>query len=105
AIAPELLAACSSSSSSSSSAAASSAAASSAAASSSPSATALADVSIQLNYLENVQFAGTLMALGNGYYKQNGLNVTVLPGGPNVAPEPVVASGKALVGVTHTAEA
>lgn len=92
AIAPEVLAACGSSASSASSAATGSATAS------------LADVSIQLNYLENVQFASTLMALGKGYYKKNGLNVTVLPGGPNVAPEPVVASGKALVGVTHTAE-
>lgn len=97
AVAPELLAACSSSSSSSSSSAA--------AGSASPSATALADASIQLNYLPNVQFAGTLMALGKGYYKQNGLNVTVLPGGPNIAPEPLVVSGKALVGVSHTAEA
>jgi ABC-type nitrate/sulfonate/bicarbonate transport system substrate-binding protein len=67
-------------------------------------AAALADVSIQLCYLENVQFAGTIMALANGYYKQQGLNVTVLPGGPNLAPEPVVVSGKALVGVTHTDE-
>jgi len=91
AIAPEVLAACASSSSGGAAASASGA--------------ALADVSIQLNYLENVQFAGTLMALGKGYYKANGLNVTVIPGGANVAPEPVVASGKALVGVTHTAEA
>lgn len=94
AIAPEVLAACGNSSSSASSAAASASAAGA----------SLADVSIQLNYLENVQFAGTLMALGKGFYKQRGLNVSVLPGGPNVAPEPVVASGKALVGVTHTAE-
>lgn len=96
AIAPEVLAACSSSSSSSAPAAAGA---------STPADAAPADVSIQLNYLENVQFAGTLMALGKGYYQQNGLNVTVLPGGPNVSPEPVVVSGKALVGVTHTAEA
>lgn len=93
-VAPEVLAACGSASSSSSSASASAGVPAS-----------LADVSIQLNYLENVQFAGTLMALDKGYYKANGLNVTVLPGGPNVAPEPVVVSGKALVGVSHTAEA
>jgi ABC-type nitrate/sulfonate/bicarbonate transport system substrate-binding protein len=104
AIAPEVLAACASSSSSSGSTAASAAAGAGPTGASGAPAAALADVSIQLNYLENVQFAGTLMALGKGYYQQNGLNVTVLPGGPNVAPEPVVASGKALVGVTHTAE-
>lgn len=95
AVAPEILAACGTSSSSSTAAAGASTSASA----------ALADVSIQLNYLENVQFAGTLMALGKGYYQQNGLSVTVLPGGPNVSPEPIVASGKALVGVTHTQEA
>lgn len=44
------------------------------------------------------------MALSKGYYRAEGLNVTVLPGGPNLAPEPVVVSGKALVGITHTAE-
>ena len=90
ALAPEVLAACGGSSSSTPAAAGA--------------ASSLADVSLQLNYLENVQFAGTLMALSKGYYKAHGLNVTVLPGGPNVAPEPIVASGKALVGVTHTAE-
>lgn len=88
AIAPEVLAACGSPAGSSSSAAA----------------TGLASVSLQLNYLENVQFAGTLMALSKGLYKAHGLDVTVLPGGPNVAPEPIVASGKALVGITHTSE-
>jgi ABC-type nitrate/sulfonate/bicarbonate transport system substrate-binding protein len=89
AVGPELLAACSSSPSTTSAA---------------KSSASLADVSIQLNYLENVQFAGTLMAMSKGYYKDAGLNVTVLPGGPNLAPEPVVVSGRALVGVTHTAE-
>ena len=65
---------------------------------------ALTDVSLQLNYLPNVQFAATLMALHNGYYADQGLSVHVIPGGPNVAPEPIVVSGKALVGVTHTQE-
>lgn len=89
AIAPEILAACGSTSSTSTTAV---------------STGGLPAVSLQLNYLENVQFAGTLMALSKGYYKAEGLDVTVLPGGPNLAPEPVVVSGKALVGITHTAE-
>ena len=67
-------------------------------------AASLASASIQLDYLQNVQFAGTLMALAKGYYRAAGLDVTVLPGGPNLSPEPVVVSGKALVGITHTAE-
>jgi ABC-type nitrate/sulfonate/bicarbonate transport system substrate-binding protein len=65
----------------------------------------LIPATLQLNYLEQAQFSGTIMALGNGYYRSAGVDVTVIPGGPNLAPEPVVASGKALVGVTHTSEA
>ncbi|MDA8035631.1 MAG: ABC transporter substrate-binding protein [Actinomycetota bacterium] len=65
---------------------------------------ALAKVGLQLDYLPNVQFAGSLMAASRGYYKAGGLDVTILPGGPNLSPEPVVVSGRALVGVTHTAE-
>ena len=64
----------------------------------------LTDVSLQLDYLPNVQFAATLMALHNGYYSDHGLSVHVIPGGPNVAPEPIVVGGKALVGITHTQE-
>jgi ABC-type nitrate/sulfonate/bicarbonate transport system substrate-binding protein len=45
------------------------------------------------------------MADDKGYYKANGLDVTLLAGGPNLAVEPVVQKGTALVGVTHTAEA
>lgn len=65
---------------------------------------ALKKVAIQFDYLPNVQFAGSLMALAKGYYKAGGLDVTLLPGGPNLSPEPVVVSGQALVGITHTAE-
>jgi ABC-type nitrate/sulfonate/bicarbonate transport system substrate-binding protein len=66
--------------------------------------TKLTGVSLQLDYLPNVQFAGTLMALDRGYYAHQGLKVDVLPGGPSLAPEPIVVSGKALVGITHTQE-
>lgn len=62
------------------------------------------NVSLQFSYLPNVQFMGSFLAEENGYYKQSGVNVTLLPGGPNLAPEPIIVSGKALVGVTHTAE-
>jgi ABC-type nitrate/sulfonate/bicarbonate transport system substrate-binding protein len=65
----------------------------------------LTPASLQLNYLENTQFAGSYFAQTRGYYKAAGVAVTLLPGGPSLAPEPVVVSGKALVGVTHTAEA
>jgi ABC-type nitrate/sulfonate/bicarbonate transport system substrate-binding protein len=65
----------------------------------------LTKASIQFCYLENVQFAGSFFATTKGYYKAAGLDVTMLPGGPSLAPEPIVVSGKANVGITHTAEA
>lgn len=65
----------------------------------------LTPVSIQYCYLLNVQFAGSYFAVTNGYYQKDGLDVTLLPGGPSIAPEPIVLAGRALVGVTHTAEA
>ena len=90
---PEILAACGSGSSSSTATTLTSAT------------TQLAKVNLQLVYLENVQFAGSFFAIERGYYRKQGLDVTLLPGGPNLAPEPIVVSGGALVGITHTAEA
>jgi ABC-type nitrate/sulfonate/bicarbonate transport system substrate-binding protein len=66
---------------------------------------ALQPVMVQLNYEENIQFAGDFIALDRGYYAAEGFAVTLLPGGPNIAPEPIVVSGKALIGITHTVEA
>ncbi|MBL7623597.1 MULTISPECIES: ABC transporter substrate-binding protein [unclassified Frankia] len=83
------LAACGSSSSSGSSGAASG---------------GLTSVALQFCYLKNVQFAGSFFATTKGYYKAAGLNVTLLAGGPSLAPEPIVVSGKALAGISHTAE-
>jgi ABC-type nitrate/sulfonate/bicarbonate transport system substrate-binding protein len=73
-------------------------------AASTSSSAALTPVSLQFNYLKNVQFAGSFFAETKGYYKDAGLDVTLLAGGPSIAPEPIVLSGKALVGVSHTAE-
>jgi ABC-type nitrate/sulfonate/bicarbonate transport system substrate-binding protein len=64
----------------------------------------LAAAALQLCYLENVQFAGSYFATTKGYYKAAGVNLTLIPGGTSLAPEPVVVSGKALAGVSHTAE-
>jgi len=70
-----------------------------------PRAKALTPIEVQLNYELNIQFAGDMVALAEGYYADQGFHVSLVPGGPNIAPEPVVASGKALVGITHTTEA
>jgi ABC-type nitrate/sulfonate/bicarbonate transport system substrate-binding protein len=67
--------------------------------------TAGGKVGLQLVFIKNVQFAGSFFADQNGYWKDEGLDVNLMAGGPNLTVEPVVTSGKALVGITHTAQA
>jgi ABC-type nitrate/sulfonate/bicarbonate transport system substrate-binding protein len=62
-------------------------------------------VTVQLIYIVNSQFAGTVMALEKGFFSRAGLDVTVVPGAPNAVPELAVQSGKALVGITHPSKA
>jgi ABC-type nitrate/sulfonate/bicarbonate transport system substrate-binding protein len=73
--------------------------------SSQPSGSGPAKVALQLVFIKNVQFAGSYFADSKGYWKDRGLEVTLLPGGPNLTVEPVVTSGRALVGISHTAQA
>src|SRR5579884_386820 len=60
----------------------------------------LAAASLQLLWIFNVQFAGSYIAETRGYYKNAVADVTLLPGGVTVTPEPVIESGKALVGIS-----
>ncbi len=53
------------------------------------------DVTLQLKWVTQAQFAGYYVAAANGYYEAEGLNVTILPGGPDVAPTQVIAGGGA----------
>ncbi len=53
------------------------------------------DVKLQLKWVTQAQFAGYYVALDKGYYEEEGLNVTILPGGPDVAPTQVIAGGGA----------
>jgi ABC-type nitrate/sulfonate/bicarbonate transport system substrate-binding protein len=64
-----------------------------------------ARVGLQFVFIKNVQFAGSYFADSKGYWKQRGLEVNLQAGGPNLTVEPVVASGRALVGISHTAQA
>ncbi|MGY6633250.1 MAG: ABC transporter substrate-binding protein [Alkalilacustris sp.] len=59
------------------------------------SAVALDDVTLQLKWVTQAQFAGYYVALENGYYGEEGLNVTIRPGGPDIAPPQVIAGGGA----------
>jgi ABC-type nitrate/sulfonate/bicarbonate transport system substrate-binding protein len=60
---------------------------------------------LQLVFIKNVQFAGSFFADSKGYWRDRNLQVDLLSGGPNLTVEPVVESGRALVGITHTAQA
>ncbi|NEY89088.1 ABC transporter substrate-binding protein [Tabrizicola oligotrophica] len=53
------------------------------------------DVTLQLKWVTQAQFAGYYVAQAKGFYEAEGLNVTILPGGPDVAPTQVIAGGGA----------
>jgi NitT/TauT family transport system substrate-binding protein len=53
------------------------------------------DVTLQLKWVTQAQFAGYYVAQAKGFYEAEGLNVTILPGGPDIAPTQVIAGGGA----------
>jgi len=53
------------------------------------------DVTLQLKWVTQAQFAGYYVALDKGFYDAEGLNVTIKPGGPDVAPVQVLMGGGA----------
>ncbi len=59
----------------------------------------LVPVSIQLKWVTQAQFAGYYAALEQGYYEEEGLDVTIIPGGPDISPQQVIAAGGAEFGI------
>ena len=57
------------------------------------------DVTIQLKWVTQTQFAGYYVAQDKGFYKDEGLNVTIKAGGPDIGPMSVLAGGGADVAV------
>jgi NitT/TauT family transport system substrate-binding protein len=57
------------------------------------------NVTLQSKWVVQAQFAGYYAALDKGFYKKHCLNVTIKPGGPDITPEQVVASGQADFGI------
>lgn len=53
------------------------------------------DVTLQLKWVTQAQFAGYYVAEAKGFYKDEDLNVTIKPGGPDIAPAQVIAGGGA----------
>jgi NitT/TauT family transport system substrate-binding protein len=58
------------------------------------------DVKVQLKWLPQSQFMGYYMALDKGYYSDLGLNVTIVPGGGDIAETTAVYNGTVDFGVT-----
>lgn len=56
-------------------------------------------VTLQLKWVTQAQFAGYYAALEQGYYADEGLDVTIQPGGPDIVPEQVVLGRQAEFGI------
>jgi NitT/TauT family transport system substrate-binding protein len=57
-------------------------------------------IKLQLQWFPQAQFAGYFAALDKGYYSDEGLDVTILPGAVDIVPATVVAGGKAEFGIS-----
>lgn len=62
-------------------------------------------VTLQLKWVAQGQFAGYFVAKDKGFYSDEGLDVDIKNGGPDIAPEQVIAGGGADVIVTWMAAA
>ncbi|MDQ7097153.1 ABC transporter substrate-binding protein [Desulfosporosinus sp. PR] len=57
-------------------------------------------VTLQLKWLPQSQFMGYYVAQAKGYYKDEGIDLEILPGGSDIIPEQQVNNGVADIGVT-----
>jgi NitT/TauT family transport system substrate-binding protein len=60
-------------------------------------------VRLQIKWVPQAQFAGYFVALDHGYYADENLDVTILPGGPDIVGEQQVMNGQADFGVDWVA--
>jgi len=64
---------------------------------------ALEKATVQLKWLHHFQFAGYYAALEKGFYREAGLDVSIVEGGPSVEVEEAVIKGKADFGIGTSA--
>lgn len=64
------------------------------------SAFAASPLTMQAAWINDAEFAGYFAAIDNGYYTADGLDLTYLPGGPDVIPESTIIAGKADLALT-----
>lgn len=67
-----------------------------------PLAPCLTPVRVQLKWLHSYQFAGFYAAQQQGYFKQAGLEVELIEGGPSIDPVDAVVNGKADFGIGNS---
>jgi len=60
-----------------------------------------ADLNLRLEWIKQGQFAGELVALDKGYYKDEGVSVDLLPAGSELKPAVTVAQGSDQFGIGH----
>ncbi|MDW6023220.1 ABC transporter substrate-binding protein [Mesorhizobium sp. BAC0120] len=56
---------------------------------------------IRLEWVMQGQFAGPILALEKGYYKEAGVDIQLLPAGPDIKPSVTVATGADTFGIGH----
>ncbi|MCB8946340.1 MAG: ABC transporter substrate-binding protein [Ardenticatenaceae bacterium] len=56
-------------------------------------------ITVQLSWFHTVEFAGFYTAIEQGFYADENLEVTILPGGPDVSPNQAVIDGEADFGI------
>ena len=59
----------------------------------------LTQINLRLQWFAHSQFAGYIIAKEKGYYKEYGLDVNVLPAGPDLKPQVTVAAGSDDIGI------
>ena len=65
----------------------------------------LTEVSVQLQWFAQAQFAGYYAAVAEGFYEDAGLDVTILEGAVDIVPQQVVATGGAEFGLAWVPKA
>lgn len=55
----------------------------------------LEPVTLQLQWVTQAQFAGYYVALDKGWYREEGIDLTINPGGPDLVPSDLILAGRA----------
>lgn len=69
-----------------------------------PQSTLPTPVTLQLQWVTQAQFAGYYVALDKGWYLEEGINLTIRPGGPDISPIDSVRTGTAEFGTSLLAD-